>query len=69
MDYSEPTWRKSSRSGSGDNADCVEIARLPHSSFVRDSKSPLAGILTIPAASWSTFLELVRRKDCAERVH
>jgi hypothetical protein len=58
MDHSGLTWRKSSHSGSdsGDDIDCVEVARLPHASFVRDSKNPSAGILAVPAASWSTFL-------------
>lgn len=56
MDHSGLSWRKSSHSGNGTNGACVEIARLPHSSFIRDSKNPLAGILTFPAASWSAFL-------------
>jgi Domain of unknown function (DUF397) len=49
-------WRKSSRSSNGSNAGCVEIARLPETTSIRDSKSPAAGTLTFPTAPWQAFL-------------
>ncbi|WP_312872904.1 DUF397 domain-containing protein [Kibdelosporangium persicum] len=49
-------WRKSSRSTSGSDAGCVEVAQLPRLAAVRDSKNPEAGVLTFPAAPWATFL-------------
>ncbi|CAM3387469.1 DUF397 domain-containing protein [Kibdelosporangium persicum] len=58
----ELTWRKSSRSSAQTNASCVEIARLPHGSAVRDSKNPTAGILTFPAAHWQDFLSAARSR-------
>ncbi|HVK23618.1 MAG TPA: DUF397 domain-containing protein [Actinokineospora sp.] len=44
-------WRKSSFS-SGTKADCVEVAYRT-TVRLRDSKSPDAGTLTIPASTWS----------------
>ncbi|MBP2331062.1 hypothetical protein JOF56_011447 [Kibdelosporangium banguiense] len=49
-------WRKSSRSSAGSDAACVEIARLPQTTSVRDSKNPATGILTFPTAPWASFL-------------
>ena len=48
-------WRKSSFSGT--NADCVELARAPRLTAVRDSKNPAGPVLAFPAAA---FAEAVR---------
>jgi hypothetical protein len=56
VDHSELTWRKSSHSGQGTGADCVEVARLPLLAAVRDSKNPSCS-LSFPTSSWTTFLE------------
>lgn len=52
---SELAWRRSSRSSpNGDN--CVEVATDRARVFVRDSKDPNAGMLTVSPAEWRTFL-------------
>ena len=58
------TWRKSTFSGA--NSDCVEVAHAASVVGVRDSKSPDAGTLTVPAAAWTAFL--VRTARVAGRV-
>ncbi|SFD68828.1 protein of unknown function [Actinopolyspora alba] len=52
------TWRRSSRSGSGGpgGGNCVEVAFGEGFAAVRDSKSPDAGVLAVPAAQWRSFL-------------
>jgi hypothetical protein len=55
-------WRKSSYStGDGDGGECVEVAR-PHVASVglRDSKSPEAGHLRVPAASFDTLMATIK---------
>jgi hypothetical protein len=52
-------WTKSSYSGTGDHSDCVEVQLTPQVTAVRDSKSPEAGHLTLPAPTWSALLTTV----------
>ncbi|RSM58477.1 DUF397 domain-containing protein [Kibdelosporangium aridum] len=52
-------WRKSSRSGAGN--DCVEIALAHTGASVRDSKNPEAGMLRFDTAGWATFLVATKR--------
>jgi Domain of unknown function (DUF397) len=47
-------WRKSSRSGAGN--DCVEIALADTSARVRDSKNPGGGVLRFGTTDWTIFL-------------
>ena len=54
------TWRKSSRSGQGDNGNCVEMGFAGDGVAVRDSKSPSAGAIVVPAAGWRGFLSRLR---------
>ncbi|MFH8972489.1 DUF397 domain-containing protein [Streptomyces sp. NPDC017890] len=55
MSTSEPAWIKSSySSASGD--DCVEIATLPHTVHVRDSKHTQGPQLRLSPAAWADFL-------------
>jgi hypothetical protein len=48
-------WFKSSYSG-GAGGECLEIAALPHSVHIRDSKDTGRGSLTVSPASWSAFV-------------
>lgn len=47
------TWRKSSRSGTGN---CVEVAVLADRVMIRDSKDPEGPRLAITPAEWRNFL-------------
>jgi hypothetical protein len=53
---------KSSRSGNGGNS-CVELARLPHSIGLRDSKNPAAGNLTLSPAGFADLVARVKRGE------
>jgi hypothetical protein len=55
---SEVSWKKSSRSGGGNN--CVEVASLDDVRAVRDSKKPTGPALMFPAAAWAAFTAGVR---------
>jgi hypothetical protein len=56
-------WRKSTYSSGGDGDTCVEIADLPTRIAVRDSKTPDRAILSFPRASFSAFLDGVKRGE------
>jgi hypothetical protein len=60
---SEPTWRKSSRSGSGQ--DCVEIAETPDGIAVRDSKDTAGPVLMVDVSVWQRFLTALKAHDLA----
>ncbi|MFI6760550.1 DUF397 domain-containing protein [Micromonospora sp. NPDC050417] len=53
-DLGDVVWRKSSRSGSDTN--CVEIAELPQTIAVRDSKDPDGPVLTFVRSAWTSFV-------------
>ncbi|SCK44110.1 protein of unknown function [Streptomyces sp. WMMB 714] len=55
MSTNEPAWFKSSYSGS-EGDDCVEVATLPESVLLRDSKTPHGPELNLSPDAWSTFL-------------
>ncbi|MEU3948951.1 DUF397 domain-containing protein [Streptomyces sp. NPDC029526] len=50
-------WRKSTYSGGGEGNTCVEIAALTTRIAIRDSKAPARGTLSIPAPSFTLFIE------------
>ncbi|GAA4239779.1 DUF397 domain-containing protein [Actinomadura meridiana] len=56
-------WRKSSHSGTGSQSDCVELAALPGTVGIRDSKNPNAPALALPAASFRDLLTTIKRGD------
>ncbi|MFI0373379.1 DUF397 domain-containing protein [Actinomadura sp. 1N219] len=58
MTPAEPAWRKSSRSGSGAQSDCVELVSLDTSVGIRDSNAPQYGHLEVDR---ETFRGLVGR--------
>ncbi|MFI7338426.1 DUF397 domain-containing protein [Streptomyces sp. NPDC050085] len=58
----EPVWFKSSYSG-GSGTECVEIAAVPGSVLVRDSKVYDGPRLALPLQAWTEFLRGVRRSD------
>ncbi|SEP85217.1 DUF397 domain-containing protein [Lentzea albida] len=53
-------WRKSSRSNSGGNGDCVEVALDSSTALVRDSKNKPS---TVEVPGWGVFLDAVKRGD------
>jgi len=59
VNFSAAVWRKSSRSGSGTNGACVEVAYVSAAVGVRDSKNPAAGHLTFGDAAWQGFVKRV----------
>ena len=57
-DLNDLRWKKSSRSGAGNN--CVEVAALDDGHAVRDSNNPTGPALRFTAAQWSAFTAGVR---------
>ncbi|HEY7591698.1 MAG TPA: DUF397 domain-containing protein [Actinophytocola sp.] len=57
-DLTAAEWRKSSRSGSGN--DCVELVVARIGAAVRDSKSPETGHLAFGGTGWNAFLSNVK---------
>lgn len=59
MPHRFTNWRKSTRSGSGDN--CVEVAVADDGVVgVRDSKNPTGPLLEFTPAEWAAFTGGVR---------
>uniref|UniRef100_UPI003F4930D8 DUF397 domain-containing protein n=1 Tax=Actinomadura sp. CA-154981 TaxID=3240037 RepID=UPI003F4930D8 len=56
-------WRKSSRSGSTANSDCVEMAALPGAVGIRDSKHPDGPRFALPPSAAREFLTRIKRGD------
>jgi hypothetical protein len=59
-DLGSAMWRKSSRSGAGN--DCVELVVGRSGAAVRDSKNAGAGHLMVDADSWHAFLGVVKEE-------
>ncbi|MEU3950193.1 DUF397 domain-containing protein [Streptomyces sp. NPDC029526] len=55
-------WFTSTYSG-GAGGECVEVAALPASVHVRDSKDTGRGVFTVSPAAWSAFVTHARRAD------
>lgn len=56
-------WRKSSRSATSDNTDCVEVARMASTIGVRDSKNPDGPRLALSPDAWRTLVEQLKHDD------
>lgn len=54
VNFSSTAWRKSSRSGTGSNGACVEVAFVV-AVGVRDSKNPGGGHLVFDDSAWQAF--------------
>ncbi|WP_078913958.1 DUF397 domain-containing protein [Streptomyces sp. NRRL S-37] len=53
-------WQRASHSGSGDGNNCVEIARSPARTAIRDSKHPTHGPLSFPSPAFNAFVEALK---------
>ena len=56
VDFHAAVWRKSSRTGGGQDDNCVEVAFSGPAVGVRDSKSPDSGVLVFSAVQWAFFV-------------
>lgn len=54
-------WRKSTRSE--DHGNCVELAALPHTIAIRDSKAPHAGHLILTPTAFATLIAQAKRGE------
>ncbi|GAA4821912.1 DUF397 domain-containing protein [Streptomyces ziwulingensis] len=59
---STPPWIKSSYSN-GAGGECVECARLPQGTLVRDSKRADGPALAVPGRAWGSFVDALRRGE------
>jgi hypothetical protein len=59
MDLTSVSWRKSSYSG-GNGGNCIQVAGLPGTIAVRDSKDPDGPALLFTAAEWAAFTARVK---------
>lgn len=55
MDFTGVQWRKSSRSGEGNDNACVEVAFVSNAVGVRDSKNVAGTHLVFPESAWRRF--------------
>jgi hypothetical protein len=60
VDLSAVIWHKSSKS-SGGGSNCVEVAQLPSSIAIRDSKNRDGGALVVRSAAFRNLIESVKR--------
>jgi hypothetical protein len=56
-------WFKSTYSGS-DGGNCIEVAILPSTIHIRDSKTPTTPHLTVSPSAWAAFLKLSNNAGC-----
>ncbi|MQY34993.1 hypothetical protein SRB17_29650 [Streptomyces sp. RB17] len=57
------TWQKSSFSGGGQGDACVEVAHLDARIAIRDSKAPRRATLTVPTATFTSFIKALKHKS------
>jgi hypothetical protein len=55
-------WRKSSRSSSGNQSGCVEVAAVRGDVAVRDSKDPAGPQLHFTTTEWRTLLAEIKSR-------
>ncbi|MQY07337.1 DUF397 domain-containing protein [Actinomadura macrotermitis] len=56
-------WRKSSRSTTSENTNCVEVAALACNIGVRDSKNPDGPKLALPSTGFQSLVTAIKRGD------
>jgi hypothetical protein len=56
-------WRKSSRSNTNAEGDCVELADLGPAIAIRDSKNPDAPHLTLTRREFASLTSLIKHDD------
>ena len=59
MDLTSVSWRKSTYSGAN-GGNCIEVADLPGTVAVRDSKDPDGPALLFTPAEWAAFTARVK---------
>ncbi|MFY1694624.1 MULTISPECIES: DUF397 domain-containing protein [unclassified Solwaraspora] len=59
MNTSHPTWRKSSRSDNNGGA-CIEVASMPSTTAVRDSKHQAGPTLAFTTPTWTRFIDAIK---------
>ncbi|WKK25828.1 DUF397 domain-containing protein [Streptomyces olivoreticuli] len=59
MKSTELTWFKSSYSDD-EGAECVEIATIPYTIHIRDSKRKNGPQLAVPTTAWAHFINYCR---------
>lgn len=59
MDLSKAVWRKASRSTSN-GGNCVEVASVPGTTAIRDSKDPSGPKLTMSHNDFRRFTEILK---------
>lgn len=58
-DFSGATWRKSTRSGD-DHGQCVELAILPGTVGIRDSKDPVGPVLVFGRREVAALIDKIK---------
>jgi hypothetical protein len=59
-------WRRSSYSGGGDGNNCVEIANLPPTVAIRDSKDPARATIVVPAGAFAPFVAALKARATSD---
>ncbi|RFS86343.1 DUF397 domain-containing protein [Actinomadura spongiicola] len=59
MDLSTATWRKATRSGD-DGGNCVEVASVPGTVALRDSKNPHGGHILVSRKDFRHLAETIK---------
>ncbi|HEY7596330.1 MAG TPA: DUF397 domain-containing protein [Actinophytocola sp.] len=61
MDLAGARWRKSSFSSGGGDDNCVEVAIVPSTTVLRDSKNAAGPVLLLPTSAFRALLSEARR--------
>jgi len=66
MDLTSAAWRTSSYSGNN-GGNCVQVATLPGTIAVRDSKDPDGPVLLLDPQAWHAFTTSLKAGDLTRR--